>query len=228
MNLFNNQSKFLDRFFRKVDGLVWDISTGKLGVQGPDGIYTCEITEAEGRTPSTAQISINPFDNFGLAIPAFATNTPHEQIAIGDLIVGAKEVLGWVIEKKPASLVLLDTKGMQKNYNPPKVAMIGQNGSMVVKSLTGLLGNGAQGFQSSLLPLLVMGEGTNLDLEKMIPLMLFSQQGAGTEGAANPMAQMMPMMMMLSAMKGGSSSSSSSSSGLTGGNTGVPPLTRTR
>lgn len=31
-NLFNQSSRFLDRFFRRVDGLVWDLSTGRLGI----------------------------------------------------------------------------------------------------------------------------------------------------------------------------------------------------
>lgn len=209
MNLFNAQSKFMDRLFRKVDGLVWDVTTGKLGVDSPDGVYTLETTAAipasEGQVavPASYNISVNPFDGFGLPIPAFASNTSFEQINAGDLIVGAKGILGWVIDKKVSSLVLLDKDGMQKQYNPPKVAIIGQDGCLVVKSLTGLLGNGAAGLQSSLLPLLMMGEGSNLDLEKMIPLMLFTQQGQGSEGT-NSLAQMMPMMLMMSALKGDS------------------------
>jgi hypothetical protein len=202
MNLFNSQSKFLNRLFRKVDGLVWDVTTGKLGIQGNDGVITLEVAEGEGNRPATFSISVNPFDGFGLPIPAFASNTPHEQIEIGDLIVGSSKVLGWVIEKKPASLVLLGQDGMQKQYNPPKVAVIGQDGCLVVKSLTGLLGgSGAQSLQSSLLPLLMMGEGTNLDLDKLLPIMLFTQQGQGAAGG-NALAQMLPMMMMMGALNG--------------------------
>jgi hypothetical protein len=225
-SLFNAQSKFLDRLFRKVDGLVWDVTTGKLGVQGTDGVYTLEETpnEVAGR-PSTYQISVNPFDGFGLPIPAFATNTPHEQISLGDLIVGAKGVLGWVIEKKPASLVLLAQDGMQKQYNPPKVSIIGQDGSLVVKSLTGLLGNNAQGLQSSLLPLLMMGEGTGLDLDKMLPIMLFTQQGQGANGG-NALAQMMPMMLMMGALKG--NGAPTATWGSQDKTTAAPRLERTR
>lgn len=197
MNLFNSNSRFLDRFFKKVEGLVWDLSTGKLGVQGGDGIYTIDIQQPEGgRGEVQAQVTVNPFDNFGIAIPAFATNTPLEQIEVGDLIVGQKEVLGWVIKKNTASLVLLDTKGFQKQYNPPKVAVINQGGAMVVKNLTGLLGgDGAQSFQSSLLPLLVMGGDSGLDFEKLIPLMLFTQQGQGGAGAAG-LTSLLPLLML--------------------------------
>lgn len=220
-SLFNAQSKFLDRLFRKVDGLVWDVTTGKLGVQSTDGVITLEATPGEGARPTTYSVSVNPFDGFGLPIPAFATNTPHEQIEIGDLIVGSSKVLGWVIEKKPASLVLLGQDGMQKQYNPPKVAVIGQDGCLVVKSLTGLLGGNAQGLQSSLLPLLMMGEGTGLDLDKMLPIMLFTQQGQGAQGG-NALAQMMPMMMMMGALKGNGQAPSPTKS------TGVPALNRVR
>jgi hypothetical protein len=227
MNLFNGNSRFLDRFFRKVDGLVWDITTGKLGVQSDGGIITLELTPAaEGarNAEPTAQVSINPFDQFGIAIPAFATNTNLEQIEVGDLIVGAKEVLGWVIKKNAASLVLLDTKGFQKQYNPPKVAVINQSGAMVVKNLTGLLGDtGAQGFQSALLPLLIMGGDSGLDFEKLIPLMLFSQQGQGG-AAGSGIAGMLPTLMMMGALGG----SNSSTPGIARVTTGAPPLTRNR
>jgi hypothetical protein len=219
-SLFNAQSKFMDRLFRKVDGLVWDVTTGKLGVDSPDGVYTLETVAAvpasgdQAAVPASYGISVNPFDGFGLPIPAFASNTSFEQINEGDLIVGAKGILGWVIAKKVSSLVLLDKEGMNKQYTPPKVAIIGQDGCLVVKSLTGLLGDGATGLQSSLLPLLMMGEGSNLDLEKMIPLMLFTQQGQGSAGT-NSLAQMMPMMLMMSALKGDSRQL---------GNNSIPPL----
>lgn len=237
MNLFNSNSKFLDRFFRRVNGLVWDLSTGKLGVHQPDGIYTCDVTvEGTGtNTTSTGQISINPFDQFGIAIPAFASNTPLENVAVGDLIVGAKDVLGWVVEKKAASLVLLDTKGMQKQYNPPKVAMFGQDGVMVVKSLTGLLGGERAGdFQNMLMPLLVMGDGAGLDIEKLIPLMLFSQTNGN--GNASGMAGMMQTVMMMQALGGpsggsigrGLTASPVFSGSTTGFGSAIPPLTRTR
>lgn len=226
LNLFNNNSRFLDRFFKKVDGLVWDLSTGKLGVQGTDGIYTVDIQQPEnGRGEVSAQVSINPFDQFGIAIPAFATNTNLEQIEVGDLIVGQKEVLGWVIKKNPASLVLLDTKGFQKQYNPPKVAVINQSGAMVVKNLTGLLGDtGATSFQSSLLPLLVMGGDTGLDFEKLIPLMLFTQQGQA--GAAGGLGGMLPTLMMMGALGGGQAAPAVP--GRVGPGFAVPPLTRNR
>lgn len=228
MNLFNSNSRFLDRFFKRVDNLVWDITTGKLGVQSADGIITLELTPAaEGarNAEPQAQVSINPFDQFGIAIPAFATNTNLEQIEVGDLIVGQKEVLGWVIKKNPASLVLLDTKGFQKQYNPPKVAVINQSGAMVVKNLTGLLGDtGATSFQSSLLPLLVMGGDTGLDFEKLIPLMLFTQQGQA--GAAGGLGGMLPTLMMMGALGGGQAAPAVP--GRVGPGFAVPPLTRNR
>jgi hypothetical protein len=225
-NMFNSQSKYLDRFFRKVDGLVWDLTTGKLGIQSPSGIVTLDINPAvaaSGDTPAVAasyNVSINPFDGFGISIPAFASNTPQEAINVSDLIVGAKGILGWVVEKKAASLVILKQDGQQTTYVPPKVSVFGQDGSLVVKSLTNLLGNGASGFQSAMMPLMIMGEGSGLDMDKLLPLMLYQQSAAaGTEGA-NPLTSMLPMLMMMSALKGGSTSVSNVGAG-------VPPLRRT-
>lgn len=207
--IFNAQSKFMDRLFRKVDGLVWDVVSGKLGVQGVDGVYSLEANESEVADGEVAvveyNISVNPFDGFGLPIPAFASNTKLEDIAAGDLIVGAKGVLGWVKEVKQKSLVLLGMDGMTKNYTPPKVAIFGQDGVLVVKSLTGLLGGtGAQGLQGSLMPLLMMGGGgSGLDLDKMIPMMLYMQMSNGNAGS-NALSSMLPMMMIMGSLGGNS------------------------
>ncbi len=198
--------------------MVWDLTTGKLGIQNSDGIHTLEITPgtpaipANGDFPAVAataesySTSVNPFDGFGMAIPAYATQVPLDKIAVGDLVCGEKDILGWVTGKTPAGLKLLDTKGMNKNFTPPKVAIMGGTGVLVVQSLGGLTG-GAEGLgalQGSLLPLLMMsGEGGSSKLDKILPLMLLTQStgGAGALGAMSPML----MMLMMSDDKGGSS-----------------------
>lgn len=223
--------KFLNRMFRKIDGLKWDLQSGGVGVITRDGSIATLIsthiaaTEAipasdNGQTAVAAveastdyNISVNPFEAFGISIPAFATQVPFSAIKEGDLIVGDRDILGWVVGKTGASLKLLDFNGMRKTYQPPKVAILGQDGALVVQSLGGLFGGeaGVGGFASQILPLLALtGGGDDSALESILPLMLFSQlqtsnpaaaATAATVGgnptiAASPIASLMPMLLM--------------------------------
>src|SRR5579859_987080 len=172
-NLFNGQG--LSKLVRKVENLVWDVMSGKLGIQGLDGIYTLE-SSGEG-TNLVHNVSLNPFDTFGMRIPAFAVNTPNADIEIGDIIVGAKEVLGWVVKKNAASLQILKKDGQITQYSAVKTQIFGTNGYMVVKSLQGLLGQGgANDLQSNLMPLLLLGDDAGVNVEKILPLMLLQGQ----------------------------------------------------
>ena len=208
-------SKFLNRMFRKIDGIVIDLTTGKQGIQDTNGIYSFEAVAAVpasgsgankvDATPATGVVTVNPFESFGITIPAFATQIPFEKIKPGDIVVGDKAVLGWVISKTDSSLKLLDKTGMTKNYTPPKVAVIGgagNDGVLVVQNLIDTAG-GETGFgalQGSLLPLLMLGGG-DLDLENILPLMLLTQ--TQTPGAAGGTALQSMLPMLLLSGKGG-------------------------
>lgn len=212
-NASNLTSKYIGRMFRRINGVVWDLSSGNIGIQDANGIYTLTKTEvpavaATEDSPAVAAsvnygISVNPFDNFGMAIPAFATITPFEKVAAGDLIVGDKGILGWVTAKTGAALKLLDFNGMNKNYTPPKVAIGGQDGVLVVQSLGGLVGGdaGLGGLQGALLPLLMAG-GDNNELEDILPLMLLQQSQGGDKAAAG-LNSMLPMLFLSKSGKGG-------------------------
>ncbi len=198
--------KFMDRFFRKVDGVCWDLMTGRVGIKRADGIVTID---GEG---DDAQVSINMLDQFGMEVPAFAQGVPADAVKVGDLIYGAKEALGWVIKKNEKSLVLMKPDGTRSTWTPPKVQMLGfDSGVMVLRSLMNMLPGGAGGLgqmQSMLMPMLMMG-GDSIDMDSMMPMMLMGMAGttpAADGSAGNPMgnmSQMMPMMMMMSMMKKG-------------------------
>lgn len=200
----NVQNKFLGRMFRRITGLVWDLTTGKIGIQDKGGIYTLDITPGvKASDPDTYRPSVNPFDNFGTAIPAFAQQVPFEKIGIADIVVGDNGILGWVIDKKNVALVLMDKNGMTKNYTPPKVQIMGSEGALVVQSLFNVAGGqeGLTGLQGNLLPLMMLAGDDDSALEKILPLMLFSQSTGTGAGAMNPM---MLMMMAGGLGKGGS------------------------
>lgn len=220
-NIFGNlpgANKFMDRLFRKAEGVVWDLMSGKIGIQTKDGIATLE---GEG---DDAQININLMDQFGMGIPAFAQSTPVDAVKAGDIIYfGATDRPGWVIEKKAAAdatkspkFVLMKVDGTRSTWAPPKVSMLGmESGVMVLRSLLTMLPGGQgglSGLQGALMPMLMMSGGEmGGDMEKMLPLLLMGQMQTApvtaadgtTVAAPNPMAQMLPMMMMMQMMKGG-------------------------
>lgn len=206
MNKLFDGKKLMSRFFRPVDNVVWDLMTGRIGITGPDGITT---VEGEGED---AQVTINLFDQFGMTVPAFAQGTPTADVKIGDLIYGARGALGWVVERTEKSFTILKSDGTRSNWTPPKTAMIGFGGDvMVLRSLVNILPGGETGlgnFQNMLLPMLMMG-GDNVDMQEIMPLVLMTQLGAsaptgdGSE-AANPLAgmtQLLPMMLMMNMFK---------------------------
>lgn len=193
----------MNRFFRRVEGVVWDLMSGKIGVQTKDGIASIE---GEG---DDATITLSVFEDMAVAVPAFAQSTPKDAVNVGDMIYTTGDTPGWVISKsEKGTFKIIRANGTIQAWNPPKVQMLGlDSGVMVVRSLTTMLPGGAGGLgnmQSMLLPLMMMG-GDNLDLEKMMPMMLFMQTGAaGTDPAVggNAMMQMMQMQMMMKMMGG--------------------------
>jgi hypothetical protein len=202
---FPGASKLMDRLFRKVDGVVWDLMTGRIGVKTADGIATMA---GEG---DDAEITVNLIDQFGMAVPAFAQNTPVDAVNVGDVVYfGKTDAPGWVIEVKKSdkgtSFVLLKQNGTRTTWKPPKIAMLGMDtgGVMVLRSLLTMLPNGQgglEGLQAMMMPMLYMG-GDSADFEEMMPMMLMSMMGnAGGTAGQNPMMQMMPMMMFMQAMK---------------------------
>ena len=209
-NMFNGQ-KLMDRFFRKVDNVCWDLSTGDIGLFTDEGIATIEGKGAD------AQIVINPIDQMGMGVPAFAQNTPVADVKVGDLISVSKKLTGWVTKKTAKQVSLMKLDGTTSTWTPPKTKMLDfASGVMVVRSIGDMFGGGEKGagaltgLQGMMMPMMMMGGG-DMDLDSMMPMMLMSQMGSLTTAdgadASNPMsgmAAMMPMLMM-SKMMGGNS-----------------------
>ena len=208
MNMNNISDKLMSRFFKKVEGVVWDLMSGKLGIKTADGIAV--ITG----TGDDAVVEINMLDQFGIEVPAFAQNTSTGDVQVGDLVVGSRGIQGWVIEKKEKTLVLMKPDGTRGSMTPPKVNMMGfEGGVLVLRSLVNMLPGGQGGLgqmQNMLMPMLMMGG--DLDLEALMPMMLMSQMNSGPIDPNNPnaalmqqnqMGQMMQMMMMSQFLGGG-------------------------
>lgn len=218
MSSFNmpGADKFMSRLFRRADGVVWDLMTGKIGVQTTDGIATLDGTPDENG--GGVSININMFDDFGMPLPAFAQSTPISSVNVGDIIYrGDRNNVAWVVAKNTdkGSFKLMKPNGETANWVAPKVSMLGlDSGVMVLRSLMTMLPAGDKGLgqmQNMLLPLMMMG-GENVNLDKMMPLMLMSQMnGADASGGSN-----MAQMMMLMSMMGGNNPLTGKSVGNTG------------
>lgn len=187
-------NKFLDRMFRRVDSLVWDLVSGTIGIRDSNGIYTFQVLPGESDKPGDPQVTVNPFDQFGVAIPAFAMATTMDNVSIGDIIVNDSGIAGWVVSKAANSVNLINKSGHRTQYSPPKVAVMGTDITLlVVKNLAGALGGdgGLKSFQGSLMPLLMLADD-DIDLGSLLPVLMFSQQ----TGTQNTMSNMLPFMMM--------------------------------
>lgn len=226
----NMGDKMMNRFFRKVNNVKWDLFTGRIGVTTDEGIVT--IT-GEG---DDAQIEINMMDQFGMPVPAFAQNTPLASVAIGDLIYQGKSIKGWVtevvrapgvttpstVDGEPDVVTVGDVKrfklmtpgGTTTTWTPPKVSMLGfDSGVMVLRSLMNMLPGGKAGVDNMagmMMPMMMMGGDSGMDLDKMMPMMLMSQLGTAGDGSNamgmnGNMMQMMMMMQMMGGKSGGSS-----------------------
>ena len=202
-----NYEKFINKMFQRVDNVVWDMMSGGIGIQTPDGILSLSL---DTDNAEESQVVLNMFDDFGMALPAFAQSTPIESVNVGDLIYSSAsgKVLGWIVKKTEKSFRLLKPEGSVSQWNPPKVNMLGiDSGVLVLRSLMSMLPggqNGLAGMQSMLMPMMMMGMGEG-DLGDMMPMILMSQMGnaaggdagaGGMFGGGNMMQTMMFMKMM--------------------------------
>lgn len=191
--------KILARQFLKLNNVVLDIVTGgKVGIATKNGIASLEsTTNDEGQV--VHNISINPIDEFGYNVPAYAIATPIDSVAVGDLIVFKdNNIGGWVTAKTAAALSVLKHDGTISQYSPQNVNLFGTGNRsvMVVKSLFSMFGGNTEqvsGFQNMLLPLLLAKGGDGADLD-ILPLMLMMQGGG-----MNPMM----LMALMGDKKGG-------------------------
>lgn len=204
----NFGEKLVNRFFRRVDNVLWDLMTGKVGVKTSND----EIATLDG-VGDDAQVTVNPFAEFGVPLPAFAQNTPVANIKEGDLIYSNKKIMGWVV-RVPAegqkAFRLLRPDGTRGEWRPPKVQSLGLDlsGAMVLRSLMNTLPDGGLGnLQGTLLPLMMMGGGDFGDIEGMLPMLLMSQCGIVGNDGGNGTTNMLQMMLMMKMLGVGGSNS---------------------
>ena len=113
-----------------------------------------------------------------VAVPAFAQSVPFDQVQLGDLAYRQGGRPGWVVEKNPNSLILLNTDSSEGTIRRNKTITMGmdQSGVMILRNLFNLTGaSGQQNFQM-LIPMLT----PTLMLILLLPLALPRLAATGT------------------------------------------------
>lgn len=178
--------KMMERMFKPVQDAVWDISTGKMGILGKNGSIFSLSGEGDD-----AQVTENLFSEFGMAIPAFAQSVPFDQVQLGDLAYRTGGRPGWVVEKNPNSLILLNTDSSEGTIRRNKTITMGmdQSGVMILRNLFNLTGaSGQQNFQM-MLPMLMAGsknEEAGSMVEMLLMMSVMQPQVAATPVVAIP------------------------------------------
>ena len=215
-----SSDQFTDRIFKKVEGIAWDLMSGTIGVISGDSILTLS---GEG---DDAEINENLFKQLSIPFPAYARSTEPDNVNVGDIIYYSGKIKGWVTKvnikrvkgQSPiiSSFQIRTPTGTSTNWKPPKVNLFGFNtGVMVVKSLLSLFSGDKENFsnfQSSLVPLLMMGSMTGKgtkSLENVMPMLLLSHLETPSNNKNNSMMNMggmgtnnmMMMMIQMELMK---------------------------
>jgi len=197
-----------------VENLLYDMSTGQIGVKNKDGITTISKVSVqvpvkktrsktvptttdvvETTTEDTFELTVNPFDMFSMSIPAFAIATPLDQVKIMDIVIDQNDkAVGWVTKITGASLRVIKTDGTNSTFTPPKVQMMGMSagGVKAVKQLFNMEG-GFAGVQSSMMPMMMMAN------------MMANMMGGDESSDEGGFADMMQMQLMMQMMNPGQS-----------------------
>lgn len=179
----------MSAMIQPIDNVSYDLQTGLTGIKTGTGIVTFDGEE----------LSKNPMDFFGMAIPAFAMLTPVDQVKQGDILVSDKKAYGFIQEvTESGSLRTLNVQGHSSRFVPTKVNMMGiSRGVTIVKSFTNLFGGeaGAGMDMSSLMMMSMLSGDGNSKMEDMLPMMMLmgGMNGGGQAGGMNPLMLMMLM-----------------------------------
>jgi hypothetical protein len=179
-----NMKTIMNKMFSKVDNVVLDVTSGKLGISHEDDTFSLGEDE-----------SINSGALMSLPVPAFATKIKLGDINPGDILVHNGKAHGFVLKStaKAKSLRVIQPSGVTSTMHIKNDLLTG-SGWMIVKSMFG-------GMDNNMLPMLaMMGDDTGTDSDMMYPMLMMSmmnKNGGSNDSAANPMQNMMlPLMMM--------------------------------
>jgi len=186
----NSLSNMANKFFRRVDSVVYDLQSGKTALKNGDG--SLAILNVE-KTDDDVVVGLEnvPF-NISMSLPAFAIRTDLDKVAVGDVIINENSVLGFVIEVEAEDKYkTIAPNGAISTFSVPANQLFGKKGVMVVQSFN-FMGEGeGKGFgdMNPLMLMALMGGNSNID-----PMMLMAMSGG--------LGDMNPLMLMALAGRG--------------------------
>lgn len=191
----------MDRIFKKVEGVVYDMSTNSIGVKQNGSIFSVTKNE-DGKW----DLIENPIESFAAGIPAFAKAIPLDQVQPGNLILSQSgEPYGWVTNVNPNTLRVLKPNGSCTNISPAKVNLLGQGKTVMV--VNSMMSGG------SIDPMMLLAlKDDGMDMSELMMFMAMSNNNTaqtaqpGATPAVNPMANMLPFMLLGNKDKGSGSS----------------------
>ena len=197
--------KMMDRMFKKVDGVVYDMTANSIGITKGDSVFTVGQTEG-----GDYELVENLLASLSAPIPAIARSVPLAQVKELDMILSQDgEPFGWVVKVNAKSLSVIKPNGTKSSVVPAKVNLLGQGQTVMVVSSMGTGGQmdpmmmmammGDDGDISDMLPFLMM-QGGNMDMNAMMPLLMMSKMGKGEGEGGSEMMKMMMLQQMMSVM----------------------------
>lgn len=199
--------------FREVNGVVWDMQSGQLGVQSDENGEIVTLKK-NGRK---YELVTNPLADFSVTVPAWAVRTPVESISTGDLVILSDDTWGFFVElvkdevkslkegekptpddspgiSNPRIKMINVENGSLKTVNVASNALFGTPGLLVVRNIVG------DNEVANSLPILMMIEGKKGgDIGRLVAMSMMMQNNGTISGGKKgvfDMQQMLPLMML--------------------------------
>lgn len=170
-----NTNSMRDQFFREVKNVAIDIQSGKFGIVSTDGISVFD----------KGTVNVNPIQELGVKIPAFAMRVAADTLAPGDIVFNGAEAGFFVEAIKEGGYKLMSTSGEVTTVGNVKNMFFGANSVLAVKNM--FAGSG----MNPMMMAMFMGDG-KMDSKTLMMMAMMGGQGAGGGMDSN-----MLMMMML-------------------------------
>jgi hypothetical protein len=176
-----NTNSMRDQFFREVKNVAIDIQTGKFGISNTDGISVYD----------KGTINVNPIQELGVKIPAFAMRIAVDKLVAGDIIVNGNDAVFFVELNKEGGYKVMATSGEISSLGNVKNMFFGANTVLAVKNM--FEGSG----MNPMMMALMMGDGMmgddKMDMKSLMLMSMMGGQGGEAMGGMNPMMLMLMM-----------------------------------
>lgn len=192
-------TEFNKKYFRPIDNMVWDISTGRLGIIDDRGIIILS-GDASGYKMETTNA-----DTYTKLVQAFARPSLANELEPGDIVYNrlSNSIVGWIVKSNGnSSFQILKMDGTRMDWSSSRSQVLDFDSiNMAVKPLTSILGteHNLNQLQNSMMLLISSGvvpeEDTFIDI---LPILLIGQLGLNFLGQSNLDCSTIASMSLLS------------------------------